>query len=71
MRPGYTKPIDTFEDFVDQGKVSVSKLKGISWLSRRNLTSVLETLNTSTRPAFNNMYKNFVYESSNEEVLFV
>lgn len=42
---------------------------GISWLTRHGYESVLTTLNESTRPAFNNMYKNAVHEDSEEQLV--
>lgn len=45
------------------------KHKEISWLTRHEYDAVLQTLNESTRPAFNIMYKTAVIEHSEKQLV--
>ncbi|XP_037040417.1 uncharacterized protein LOC119077337 [Bradysia coprophila] len=59
-KPGYTKPIDTFEDFAEQG---------ISWITRLPYKVVTTALNESTRPAFQHIYMSKLTEYNDEQLV--
>ncbi|XP_037040370.1 uncharacterized protein LOC119077308 [Bradysia coprophila] len=59
-KPGYTKPVDTFEDFAEQG---------ISWITRHEYDSIRDTLKESTKPAFQIIYDTLKTEDSEEQLV--